>query len=128
MPDTSGPNDGSVTGRGTQVVGQAGNLAARAGAEHEHEHDRRARLRVPLPAGGRAELTGREWETLELVRAGRPTSSVARRLGIIEVTVRRHVSEAVRKLRVRDRRAALELLDQDHAQRPGRRAPSQDGS
>src|SRR5437762_14361764 len=31
MLDTSGPNDGSVTGRGTQVVGQAGNLAARAG-------------------------------------------------------------------------------------------------
>jgi uncharacterized membrane protein YdfJ with MMPL/SSD domain len=31
MLDTNGPNDASVPGRGTQVVGQAGNLAARAG-------------------------------------------------------------------------------------------------
>jgi hypothetical protein len=35
--------------------------------------------------------------------------------------VRRHVSEAVRKLRVHDRKAALELLDQVHAQLPSRR-------
>jgi hypothetical protein len=40
--------------------------------------------------------------------------------------VRRPVSEAVRKLRVRDR-PVLELLDQVHAQLPGRRAPSLDG-
>jgi DNA-binding NarL/FixJ family response regulator len=66
-------------------------------------------------------------ETLELLRAGKRTSSVARRLGISEVTVRRHVSELVRKLRVRDRRAALELLDEVHAQLFGRRAPSQGG-
>lgn len=36
------------------------------------EHQRR---RVPLPAGRRAELGGRESETLELLRAGRRTSS-----------------------------------------------------
>jgi DNA-binding NarL/FixJ family response regulator len=66
-------------------------------------------------------LTGREWEILELLRAGNTTSATARRLGISQVTVRRHVSEAVRKLRVHDRKAALELLDQVHAQLPSRR-------
>ena len=80
------------------------------------EFSERLRRRVPLPAGGRAELTGREWETLELLRAGNSTSAVARRLGISAVTVRRHVSVATRKLRVRDRRAALELLDQVQSQ------------
>jgi DNA-binding NarL/FixJ family response regulator len=72
--------------------------------------------RVPLPAGGRAELSGREWEILELLRAGNTTSTAARRLGISEVTVRRHVSGAVRKLKVHNRREALDLLDMVHAQ------------
>jgi DNA-binding NarL/FixJ family response regulator len=85
------------------------------------EFSERQRRRVPLPAGGRAELTGREWEILELLRAGNTTSATARRLGISQVTVRRHVSDAVRKLRVHDRKAALELLDQVHAQLPSRR-------
>jgi DNA-binding NarL/FixJ family response regulator len=76
---------------------------------------------VPLPAGGRAELTGREWEILELLRTGDTTATTARRLGISQVTVRRHVSDAVRKLRVENRAAALELLDQVHAQLPSRR-------
>lgn len=75
------------------------------------EFSERQRRRMPLPAGGRAELTDREWETLELLRAGNTTSATARRLGISQVTVRRHVSGAVRKLKVRDRKAALELLD-----------------
>jgi DNA-binding NarL/FixJ family response regulator len=85
------------------------------------EFSERQRRRVPLPAGGRAELTGREWETLELLRAGNTTSVTARRLGISQVTVRRHVSEAVHKLKVPDRKAALELLDLVHAQLPTRR-------
>jgi DNA-binding NarL/FixJ family response regulator len=85
------------------------------------EFSQRQRRRVPIPAGGRAELTGREWETLELLRAGNTTAAAALRLGVSDVTVRRHVSEAVRKLKVHDRRAALELLDQVHTQAPVRR-------
>lgn len=84
------------------------------------EFSERQRRRVPLPAGGRAELTGREWDTLELLRAGNTTAFVAKRLGISEVTVRRHVSEAVRKLRVPDRQAALQLLDDARSRAPGR--------
>lgn len=85
------------------------------------EFSERQRRRVPLPAGGRAELTGREWETLQLLRAGDTTSAAARRLGISQVTVRRHVSEAVRKLRVPDREAAFKLLELVHANLPSRR-------
>lgn len=85
------------------------------------EFSERQRRRVPLPEGGRAELTSREWETLELLRAGNTTAAAARRLGISEVTVRRHVSEAVRKLQVPDRRAAIELLDAARERTPERR-------
>jgi DNA-binding NarL/FixJ family response regulator len=86
------------------------------------EFSERRRRRVPLPTGGRAELTGREWETLELLRRGNSTSETAARLRISEVTVRRHVSEAVRKLKVQDRTSALELLGQSRAGLPTRRS------
>jgi DNA-binding NarL/FixJ family response regulator len=56
------------------------------------------------------ELTTREWEVLELIAEHLPTTVVARRLGISEVTVRRHISSAVHKLGVADREGAVELL------------------
>ncbi len=71
----------------------------------------RRRRRVPLLSSGGAELTRREWEILELLRGGASTADVAARLGISQVTVRRHVSGVLRKLRVPDRRAAFELLE-----------------
>lgn len=76
------------------------------------EFSERNRRRVPVAGAGLAELSGREWEILELLRAGETTSSTARRLGISQITVRRHVSQAVRKLGVPNRKAALELLEQ----------------
>jgi DNA-binding NarL/FixJ family response regulator len=82
------------------------------------EFSERRRRRVPLPTGGRAELTGREWETLELLREGNSTSDTARRLRISEVTVRRHVSQAVSKLKVSDRASALALLARNRAGSP----------
>jgi RNA polymerase sigma factor (sigma-70 family) len=54
-------------------------------------------------------LSERESEILELLRTELTTKQVAHRLGISPVTVRRHVSEALRKLRVSDRNAALRL-------------------
>lgn len=54
-------------------------------------------------------LSERESEVLELLRTDLTTKQVAHRLGISPVTVRRHVSEALRKLRVSDRGAALRL-------------------
>jgi DNA-binding NarL/FixJ family response regulator len=57
-----------------------------------------------------SELTTREWEVLELIADHLPTTVVARRLGISEVTVRRHISSAVHKLGVADRDGAVALL------------------
>jgi DNA-binding NarL/FixJ family response regulator len=47
---------------------------------------------------------------LELLRDGLPMAEIAARLAITPVTVRRHVSEILRKLRVPDREAAVKLL------------------
>jgi DNA-binding NarL/FixJ family response regulator len=57
------------------------------------------------------ELSPRQFEVLQHLREGSQTSEIATDLRISEVTVRRHISEILRKLEVPDRRAALELLD-----------------
>jgi DNA-binding NarL/FixJ family response regulator len=53
-------------------------------------------------AGAEA-LTGREAQVLGMLRRGHSTASIAERLEIAPVTVRRHISELVHKLGVRDR-------------------------
>jgi DNA-binding NarL/FixJ family response regulator len=55
-------------------------------------------------------LTRREMDVLELLDRGLDTGGIAAGLGISSVTVRRHVSEILRKLEVPDRDAALQLL------------------
>jgi RNA polymerase sigma factor (sigma-70 family) len=60
---------------------------------------------------GGEQLTEREWEVLELMRDGLSTKEIAQRLDISEVTVRRHVSTTLRKLQVKDRAEALQLLE-----------------
>jgi DNA-binding NarL/FixJ family response regulator len=55
-------------------------------------------------------LTRREQEVLEHLDRGLETAGVAEALGISSVTVRRHISEILRKLGASDRDAALELL------------------
>jgi DNA-binding NarL/FixJ family response regulator len=57
-----------------------------------------------------APLSGREWEVLHLLAAGAGTGEIARRLGISDVTVRRHASSLVSKLGVPDRGSAIELM------------------
>jgi DNA-binding NarL/FixJ family response regulator len=71
-------------------------------------HGPRRRLRSRGHHG--AELTWREWEVLELLHEGLSTREAAERLLVSPVTVRRHISAIVRKLGVRDRRAAASLL------------------
>lgn len=56
------------------------------------------------------DLTSREWEVLDLMRAGLSTREIAARLVISEVTVRRHIGSLLKKLRVHSRREALELF------------------
>jgi DNA-binding NarL/FixJ family response regulator len=57
-----------------------------------------------------APLSGREWEVLHLLAAELGTGEIARRLGISDVTVRRHVSSLLAKLDVPDRGTAVRLL------------------
>ncbi len=73
------------------------------------------RFRRPQPTGPRAGLTAREWEVLKLIAEGLPTPAVARRLGIAEVTVRRHISSAVHRLGATDWSSAVEWLSEGSA-------------
>ena len=73
--------------------------------------ERGRKRRVPVLAERGALLTSREWDVLELLRAGLTTAQIAERLSISSATVRSHVASIVRKLGARDRQAALRLLD-----------------
>jgi DNA-binding NarL/FixJ family response regulator len=76
-----------------------------------HEFRRRGnRGGIPDLVPGREGLSDREWEVLVLLDGGFSTRDIGRRLGISDVTVRRHVSGLVRKLGVSDRGAAVALL------------------
>ena len=84
--------------------------------------DRGARRRFSLPTAGReAELTAREFEVIERLRRRERTAEIAARLGISEVTVRRHVSSVLHKLGASSRSSALELLE--YAERQGELEP-----
>jgi DNA-binding NarL/FixJ family response regulator len=83
-----------------------GTLVARLVEEFRDREYRRTRV----SEGPAARLTGREWDVLELMRAGLSTAAVAERLFVSQTTVRSHVASVVRKLRVKDREAAIALL------------------
>ena len=60
-----------------------------------------------------AKLSDREWEIMDLLSQGHSTDEVGRRLFISPTTVRVHVSTVLKKLRVRDRQSAFDLLRGD---------------
>ena len=66
--------------------------------------------RTRVAAHANAALTDREWDVLRLLGEGASTAQMAQRLGISEVTVRRHVSSVVAKLGVSDRAGAAGVL------------------
>lgn len=70
----------------------------------------RERLRSTVTRHASSPVTEREWEVLRLLADDLSTAQLARRIGISEVTVRRHASSAVAKLGVPDRAAAVRLL------------------
>ncbi|WP_427890020.1 response regulator [Kribbella sp. GL6] len=55
-------------------------------------------------------LTSREWEVMGLLGDGLTTEEVAKRLFLSPTTIRVHISSVLRKLRVKDRQAAIDLL------------------
>lgn len=82
------------------------------------------RQRLVVGLDGRAELTRREWDVAQLIAAGESTGAIASRLYVSPVTVRRHLSEIVRKLGVADRAAAIELLAGELGDRRDRDDPA----
>lgn len=64
----------------------------------------------PDTAGGLNRLTARQRECLALAAQHRTSKEIGRRLQISPKTVDRHIEEAVRKLDVTDRAAAVRLL------------------
>jgi DNA-binding NarL/FixJ family response regulator len=77
----------------------------------EEFRTRGKRRRLPLMRHRGVELTEREWEVLEFLHDGLSTAEIADRLSISPVTVRRHVSEILKKLRVTSREEAVRMLD-----------------
>ena len=63
-----------------------------------------------MTAGGRVEVTDREWEILELLIEGRSTREMADKLYISVGTVRSHVSILLKKLGAVDREDAVQLI------------------
>jgi DNA-binding NarL/FixJ family response regulator len=78
----------------------------------EEFRTRGRRRRLPLMRQRGVELTEREWEVLEFLHDGLSTAEIAARLSISPVTVRRHVSEILKKLRVTSREEAVRLMDE----------------
>jgi DNA-binding NarL/FixJ family response regulator len=64
----------------------------------------------PGRSGMVAQLSPRELEVLELLLENMTTSAIAMRLGISDVTVRRHVSAIIRVSGAPDRRGAISAL------------------
>ncbi len=79
-------------------------------AELIHDMRTHGRRRAVIGKEGRADLSAREFEVLELMCDGLSNASIAKRLSISPVTVRRHSSEIVRKLGASDREDAVALV------------------
>jgi DNA-binding CsgD family transcriptional regulator len=60
------------------------------------------RRRHPVP-----QLTPRHWDLLHLIAAGHTNAQIARRLGLSEGTVRKHLENIYRRLQVSSRTAAI---------------------
>jgi DNA-binding NarL/FixJ family response regulator len=73
--------------------------------------DRSSRRQLFLRHHRGVELTAREWEVLDLMHEGLGTQGIAEQLLISDVTVRRHIGAALKKLQVQSRKEALALLE-----------------
>jgi DNA-binding NarL/FixJ family response regulator len=70
---------------------------------------RRTRLGRAARNSAGTELTGREWQVLDLLIDGRDTVEIAAELGLARETVRSHVKGLLRKLGVSSRAEAVEV-------------------
>ena len=72
--------------------------------------------RAQVAARARRAITDRQWEILNLLAEDLSTAEIARRLGISEVTARRHISLLLPRLGLTDRASAVELMRQRSAE------------
>jgi len=72
-----------------------------------HFRDRAPRRRALSTA---VPLTSREWEVLDLMAGGRTNAQIGRVLSVSPITVRTHVGNVLRKLRVPDRDSAVQMF------------------
>ena len=86
-------------------------LVARLVTEFRDRSARRRAVLQPGPAG--EPLTSREWEVLDLLRKDMTTAEIADTLVLSQATVRSHVAAILRKLRLPDRAAVVQLLQAD---------------
>ena len=91
------------------------------------EHDPRVSLTVVDPndpykwvsVSGRAELTAREVEVLQLIARGLSKAEIAKELFVSETTVKTHVARVLMKCGLRDRVQAVVLAYESGLVRPG---------
>ena len=69
------------------------------------------RRRTVIGKSGGADLTMREWEVLDMLCEELSTAEIAARLSLSQVTIRRHLSETMRKLGARSRGEAVALVE-----------------
>ncbi|MDZ5622521.1 response regulator transcription factor [Nocardioides bizhenqiangii] len=69
--------------------------------------------------GRKVVFTPREWDVLDLLREGLTTREIALHLRVRPITVRRHISDAMAKLKVSSRDEGIELLRRQRTA-PGR--------
>ena len=108
LPKNTDPRTLAVALRGV-LAGEAAlppRLVARI-LEEFREPAARWSMRKPPAA---AKLSPREWEIMQLLCQGHSTDDVAKQLFISATTVRVHVSTVLRKLRVKNRATAFDLL------------------
>jgi two-component system, NarL family, nitrate/nitrite response regulator NarL len=94
------------------VAGEAAmsrRMVARVLQEFRDRAAKRRSIVTPRPG---PHLTSREWEVLNLLRRGLSTAEIAAELFISQATVRSHILATLRKLRVPDRRSAIQLFEE----------------
>lgn len=80
----------------------------------------RERPKLFRPKRRENELTEREWEILQMLKEDMSTTGIAKRLSVSSSAVRTHISVILKKLRVTDRKAAVQAVA-DEPRSQGRR-------
>jgi DNA-binding NarL/FixJ family response regulator len=86
-----------------QMRAVSGAMASPDRGPHEEDDSMFARLNT---------LTARQYKVLELLAEGLPNKVIAHELGVNETTVKSHVREILRKLKVYNRARAVVMLAQ----------------